>query len=145
MDASLRALIDRDAIRSLALQYAHAIDHRDFAGLRQVFTEDAVLIHPYGESPGIEAILQAMQGLGRYRATLHAVHNHLSWLEGDRATAETCCVAMHFLPVEDGELQQDMGIRYRDELVRTPAGWRITRRALELIWTDERPVNPMSR
>ena len=78
------------------------------------------------------AAIEASQS--RYQGTMNLVGTHRSRIEGDRATAETYVVSHHFR-VEDGRSWDDQaGTRYVDELVRTPEGWRITRRTARLLW-----------
>jgi hypothetical protein len=57
-------------------------------------------------------------------------------LDGDAAHADTLCVAYHVRP--DGR-HVTTGVRYTDDLVRTPAGWRIRHRAVATLWTRDDP------
>jgi hypothetical protein len=121
---------DRAEIIELLHRYALAIDTADWALLRGLFTADATAdfasVGQYveGESSvrGVDAIVAWLQAaLAPFPDVLHFMSNHLVELRGDRASTLTY---MHVLHME-------MGGIYRCEAVRTPAGWRLARLALE--------------
>jgi hypothetical protein len=67
------------------------------------------------------------QVLPNFPAYSHMLGNFDIRIDGDTATARTIC----FNPmVFDGESKQILfvGIWYEDELLRTPDGWRMTKR-----------------
>jgi len=98
---SLAEISDRLEIQQLLVDYASAIDQRRFDDLDRVFTPDAYI--DYRVSGGVD---------------------------GDTATARTIC----FNPLVFDETTKQVlfvGIWYCDELLRTPDGWRLTRRVEE--------------
>lgn len=133
---------DRFALADLAARYAVAVDTREFSRLHDVFLADGVLDTGRGVREGIDQVLDAMQGLHRYRATQHVVGQQLLEPDGDAVRGITYCTA-HHLSVDDAtDARQDkvMHIRYHDRFVRHDDGWRIAARRLELVWIDDRPV-----
>jgi hypothetical protein len=79
----------------------------------------------------------------RYQRTFHAVLQQVPEVSGDRARAETYCVARHLKAVPGATpFCYEMTIRYQDEFARTAAGWRFTRRELVVDWTQIYQVKP---
>jgi len=135
-----RELADRLAIRDLLATYALAVDRKDLARVAGCFTPDCA----YEGRLGRGTIAQALAALGdafaRYARTMHLMGTHEAALDGDAARAETLCIAYHVLP--DGR-HLTTGVRYADDLVRTPAGWRIRRRVVRTDWTrTDAPAPP---
>lgn len=133
-------LTDRQALADLAARYAHAVDSRDFAVLAEVFTPDATLDTGRAVRVGIDEITEAMQGLLRYEVTSHLVGQQLVEPVGTGATGVTYCTAHHLTVDGDHRTDRVMHIHYHDRFVRTPAGWRIASRRLDVRWTDDQPV-----
>lgn len=114
----------------LAATYAQAIDRRRFDDLRVVFTDDAVLVTRTSRREGIDAIIATMDGLLRYRATVHQLGQSTVLADDGAVTAETYCTAHHLHEVDGITVDRVMLIRYQDRLVETSDGWRIAERAL---------------
>jgi hypothetical protein len=93
---------------------------------------------------GRAEIAEAIKGLSRYDVTMHSVSNHYVVLNGDAATGETYCRATHVRPVEGGapEARENyvMNIRYLDDYIRLPEGWRIAKRELQVEFTEVFPI-----
>ena len=137
-----REVADRIEIRDLACRYARAVDRRDWALARTLFTEDAVLVGARFELVGVERIVRGLATVERYRATFHAVHNQTLELDADAATGETYCVANHLLERDGRSFKLDWGIRYQDRYRRGKDGaWRIARRELIVDWEQELPLS----
>lgn len=126
----LEAVADRLELTELLHRYAQAIDTWNWDLLREVFTEDAVAdfssMDEYVEgeplSGGREAIIEWLRAaIEPFPEVLHFMSNHLSDVDGDRATTSTYMHVLH-LP---------MGGIYHGEAVRTPQGWRLVRLRLE--------------
>lgn len=135
----LSQLADRLAIEEVLARYCRGIDRCDAQELARVFTEDAVI--DFGDGPKLrdETIAELMEGLGAMRLTQHNIGNFLCEIEGDRARAETYCVAYHFLPSEEGEVELVVGGRYLDRLVRISGQWRIAGRLYVMDWNRQSP------
>jgi 3-phenylpropionate/cinnamic acid dioxygenase small subunit len=132
MAMELSELADRAAIQQLMYRYAMAVDGRDWALYRTVFSADAVI--DYTDSGGIRADLETTvkwldEVLGIFAGLQHNMTNHVVEIDGDRAQACTYYVAYHTLA--DGEGSESvlvMGGFYRDRLVSMASGWRISER-----------------
>lgn len=137
MTDDLRALLDREEIRTLLNRYATRIDACDVAGVVACFTDDAVV-----ELSGGEHLLVGRAALtahwtsslgsvpGMTRATTHLVGDVLIELDGDVAAVLSQAIAVLHL----GDDASVRGLRYRDECRRTADGWRIARRTHHAVW-----------
>ncbi len=89
LEATVRTLADKEAIRDLARRYAHYVWRKDVDGIVELFTEDGRLIDtgvPPSETrarPRCARRIQSMIGGPDFHAF---VHNHLVELDGDTAT-----------------------------------------------------------
>ncbi|HWP66843.1 MAG TPA: nuclear transport factor 2 family protein [Candidatus Limnocylindria bacterium] len=139
MTELLRELADRQAIRDLVTRYACAVDRRDFDAVAACFTPDAETDYTFFAGPIAEVLEKIRAGVGGFAMTMHVLGNHLAEVRGDTATSETYAVCYHRRPgVPDGA-QLVVAMRYLDELVRTPAGWRIRRRRATVEWQQHEP------
>jgi 3-phenylpropionate/cinnamic acid dioxygenase small subunit len=135
----LRALEDREQIRDLLVGYGMALDAHDWDRLRTVFVPEAVADYGdlEGRNEGIEEIIAAChRALVGLDSSQHLVANLDVRVDGDQATATCYLHAQHYLVSASGVNTFVVGGTYRDELIRTPDGWRITHRKLETTWTD---------
>lgn len=136
----IRRIADRLAIQDLLYRYSTAIDTKDFALLGQVFTEDGV--GDYTSSGGIRGTVPEIQewlgqALGIFTVVQHLITNVTTEISGDQAT--TRCYLFNPLgyPGEGGKVEMlYCGGYYRDRMVRTPAGWRIQERVIEMLYLD---------
>jgi hypothetical protein len=104
---------DRLAIRELIDAYAHRADRRDAKGQMALFTA----------------------------ATMHFNGQSTVWLDGDRATGESYCLAHHLSVGADGQRTLMIAsIRYLDELVKQDGRWLFAERRLMVDWTETRPA-----
>lgn len=145
-EKALQTLIDKDAIRELVLLYSRAIDRKDVALLRDLYTEDATDSH--GDSfdgPAnaycdfIEKSLPYMPYSG------HHVCNHLISVDGDEANGEVYALAYHLIPDMAGKGHQEedfMAVRYIDNYRRCADGkWRFSRRVVTYDFKLRRPFD----
>jgi 3-phenylpropionate/cinnamic acid dioxygenase small subunit len=126
---------DRIAIRELLLRYARGVDARDLALVASCFTPDAGYRGALACGTIGDALAALPGAMGRYAATRHLITGQVIELDGDVARSNAECTAQHWLPNGDC---RTVGVRYRDDLVRGPEGWRITRREVEELWTRGR-------
>ncbi|CQD02761.1 Putative lumazine-binding protein [Mycolicibacterium conceptionense] len=119
---------DREDITEVLVRYATGIDRRDWPLFRTVFTDDCVL--DYGEIGtwnGVDAVTEFMdQSHAMAGHTMHRLSNHAIAVDGDTATARTYIDGL--IMAQDNNSGVNAIGFYDDELVRTPAGWRIARR-----------------
>jgi hypothetical protein len=127
---SLEEISDRFEIQQLLIDYSTAIDKRRFDDLDRVFTPDAYIDYRAmggidGRFPEVKAWLA--QVLPNFPAYAHMLGNFDVRIDGDAASSRTIC----FNPmVLGGEKNQILycGLWYEDEFIRTPEGWRMSRR-----------------
>jgi SnoaL-like domain len=137
------ALTDQLEVHQVLIRYAHALDARDWELLRSCFTPDATT--DYGEIAGIndgrEAIVSTCRNfLSGLDASHHMIGSVAIDCEGDDGTAVCYLQAQHVFRGADGGDNLLHGGIYRDRLVRTPEGWKISHRSLELVWQDGNPA-----
>ena len=128
---SLQEISDRLEIQDLLARYSHAVDQRDWAALSQVFTPDAII--DYTEMGGARGTLPEIQvwlaeALSRFKMFQHMVGTSLLTIDGDTARARTLCHNPMVITRDGNDHVFFCGLWYRDELVRTPDGWRICSR-----------------
>ena len=129
MSAVLEA---KDAIRELMATYAQALDACRFADVAACFAPDGEWSTDYGAARGpaeIEAFIRGIvpvKGEGPQRK--HYITNTIIKVDGETASA----VSDYLIVREaEGGLIPVMGGTYRDKFVKTPAGWRFSRKELE--------------
>lgn len=136
----LTELADRLAIAETLALYCSGIDRCDPEQLAAVFTPDARIDYGNGANPIAEVIPGLMAGLGAMRLTQHNISNTVMRIAGDTARAETNCVALHLIPVQEGEVEIVVGGRYLDTLVKTDGRWRIAERIYVMDWNRTAPA-----
>lgn len=126
---SQQEISDRMEIQELLVRYSHAVDTRDWDAFERVFTDDAVIDYtemggPRGGVKETRAFLESAMPM--FSSFQHMLGNTVLEFEGDTARSRTICFNPMVLPV--GEVEPHVffcGLWYRDQLVRTPDGWRI--------------------
>ena len=132
---------DRQAIVDVALRYASSIDLRDFGRLLTCFTDDAVWTSSVHHAEGLEQIDRCARGnLANLEMTQHVTTNFEIALDGDRARMRCLFLATHRLTSRPDHELYVMGGYYDDELRNGPAGWKLSRRALTIQWTQGDPL-----
>lgn len=130
---TLQEISDRMELERLTLDYAYAIDERDFDKLDAVFTPDAYIDYRAmggidGKFPEVKVWLP--QALGAFPAYMHLTGNFSCDVKGDQATGKLACFNPMVVPNPEGGDADTMflGLWYLDKFVRTPKGWRISER-----------------
>ncbi len=131
---------DRAEIVALTHDYCWALDGRDWDALRRdVFLPDAVAWLT-NECVGIDAIVaRVTAALERLDSSQHLVGSHQIRLDANTATGRCHLQAQHVRRAAEGGSLFMVGGSYHDRYVRTPQGWRIAERRLEMLWTDGNP------
>ncbi|MGH7894780.1 MAG: nuclear transport factor 2 family protein [Candidatus Binatia bacterium] len=133
-------LLDALAVRDVVQTYALGVDRRDLGLVARCFTPDCEYRGSLGHGTIATALASLRAALPRYERTMHFMGTQRVAVDGDGAHAETCCVAYHVRP--DGR-HFTVGVRYLDDLARTPDGWRIRRRVVQTDWTrEDGPTSP---
>jgi 3-phenylpropionate/cinnamic acid dioxygenase small subunit len=129
MTLSHQEISDRLEIEELLVRYCYAIDQRDWDAYRAVYTEDAV-VDDVSAGPGnsVEEMVEFLSGaLQRVVLIQHAISSVKIEIDGD--SARSICHCPVVLDRGDGETQMFFqGLWYVDDLVRTPDGWKISKR-----------------
>jgi hypothetical protein len=126
--------MDTDHWEIVAVQnrYGEACDRRNWDLFDDVFTTDAVT--EYGAPPvegRHERVASIRSHLGGCGATQHLLGNYEARVDGDTAEA-SCYVRAFHTGADRPELTYEMFGMYHDRLRRTPDGWRISYRRLEV-------------
>lgn len=141
-ERSLRQLADRAAVIDVVLGFARSLDVKDWAACRRCFTDEIETDYSdlRGEPPATvkadDFVALRRSALERLK-TLHLSANHLVTVDGDRATCVSAAVIHRFRP-EDGE-RFDTYCVYTHALVRTPAGWKISKVKQTVYWNTGNP------
>jgi uncharacterized protein (TIGR02246 family) len=132
VEARLKVLEDRDAIRALLVEYASTLDNRDFAGFEQLWAKDAEFVGGGGNSAkGPAAIRDLLKGLLTKNAAagpgrdFHLVMNQTVDVKGDTATgfSRGTWVSTNF----ENRLQVTIVANYYDQFVREGGRWKFKR------------------
>lgn len=131
-ELTMEILLEQARIENVLKRYATALDSRDWAGLDDIFSEDATahfqgMGHFNGRSAIVELISSALSAAA---ATQHLIANIVIELDGNEARSKCYLQALHTGkgPFE-GKAMTVWG-EYRDQLKLTPTGWRIMHREL---------------
>ena len=130
-------LADRAQIEDAITSVAFYADQRQWDLVKAAFAERVVLDYTSSDTAAAgrrqadaltpDQIVAAWQTqLPGYLHTQHLVTNPIVVIDGDRAHATSNVHATHYLPNDQGEDYWIFIGTYEHELVRTPAGWRIT-------------------
>ena len=131
---------DKRHIQELQNRYSYSIDAGQYDHLDAMFTPDATYHFVTGSTDNIEALKSTIRdALSSLSTSQHINGNQWAEIEGNRATAG-CYFTVHMYKkgLTDGE-HFEMGGRYDDELVRTSEGWRFSKRAITILWSDGNP------
>lgn len=145
VDDLLRQLLDRQQIADLVYDYCFYLDAKQPEKLRGLFTADCKVTYSRraGSFTGIDALIEGLRRIlhETYRVTSHHVGPvRLRFEDADTAFGDTCLYAYHVFrePRPDGTVWG----RYYDRFVRTPAGWRIAERHLQVTTETHMPTAP---
>lgn len=132
---NLPLLSDRFEIRTLIVRYSNALDSRRFELLDEVFTPDAYI--DYRATGGIDGRYPKIRewlppAVMAFPRMCHLVGNIGISVSGSSAQARTLCLNPVLVPLPGaGEQVMFLGMWYRDKLIRTAAGWRMSERVQE--------------
>ncbi len=146
---NLQEMSDRLEIQDLLARYSFAIDERDWDALDRVFTPDARI--DYSETGGAKGSFAQIKAwlpdaLKRFPMFQHMVATTRLDLAGDTANCRTILFnpMVHRADSGGGEAGVDqvffIGLWYRDRLIRTADGWRITDRYEEMAYSHNVPT-----
>ncbi|MEP1144498.1 MAG: nuclear transport factor 2 family protein [Henriciella sp.] len=141
LDADLKRLIDKDAIRDCLYRYCRGIDRADEALLRSTYWPDGTDHHgPYqGDAMGF--VDWAMKTLPYIERGIHQIHNVLIEFKPGGAAVESYFSAFQRQLGAERQMQQwDMKGRYLDWFVERDGEWRVLNRIVVFDWVEEMPL-----
>ena len=119
-DPDVRTLLDRSEISDLVSLTGRSLDHRDFDILADCFA-------PSSERD--DFVARQASELTKWERARHLVGNPLLAVDGDTARAESYVYRTHHdTPDDPASRWSDGALRWVDDFVRGPEGWRIARR-----------------
>lgn len=122
----IQTLADRAEITDLFVNLGRCLDDHDFDGLKEVLAEDVVGTTPGGTQEGRDALIaQARRNHEGYERLAHQFSSVLVDVEGDTATLRAY-VTGAFGHTDSTEPVRVLVGQYRNKLVRTAEGWRIS-------------------
>jgi hypothetical protein len=138
----LAALVDKEAIRDLAMLYSRAVDRQDYDLVQSLYTEDATDTHGDLHFATVEAFVANLRkGMPNFRYTGHHICNHLIALDGETGEGEVYALAYHLrTPVEGEHIEWLMGVRYLDKYRKENGRWRFADRTVVYDWQTKRPI-----
>ena len=134
---NLQRISDELEIAALLSRYARAVDTKDWALYRSVFTDDAYVDYSSAgviAGPRDEVADWLSQAFTAIAMSMHYITNVETQIEGDTATVR----AMFYNPFQLSGMPElsHCGGYYHHELVRTPDGWRSRSLREENAWFE---------
>jgi len=123
-----KALADRNAVADVVLRYFELVDTKDWDRMPEVFTEDTTAQWTSTVMLGIDNVVGASRNMigGDEVVTFHHVASMTPVVNGDTAEVKARVRAMHYgVGPRAGKFYESLAVQ-PTELVRTPAGWRIS-------------------
>ncbi len=149
MEERLKKLEAEAEIARILVEYATALDARDFATYVNLFTPDGEWAGGFGRFQGREAIeAMLVEHLGRPGpgfvnvSSFHSVANPLVNVTGDTATASSLFLVWVRNGEDPPQPKPVLAGRYVDELVKTAVGWKIARRTAHDMMPFKDPHDP---
>jgi hypothetical protein len=133
---SAAELADRYAVSQLVKTYCLGIDMRNYNLARSAFADDAFADGTLSAAKIDDYLPKVYEGVLPYAATQHNVTNQYITVNGDDALMWSYAIAYHFEQKDSGRQNLILGVQYRDQCRRTPNGWLIARRKVQLQWVD---------
>jgi len=143
MTLTREQISDRVEIEDVLARYCYAVDDRYWDAYRIIFTEDAVLDDRVtgGIQSGVEEHVQYLKkALAKVQLSQHAISTVLIDMNGNHAKVRAHCSCP--MVVDLGESKTHVffqGLWYRNSLVRTHEGWKISHLVEEGYWTYNMP------
>jgi SnoaL-like domain len=147
--AERRLLTDHHQIRQLLLQYFVNVDRRVWPPVKAIFVPGTLVdysdLMPIPDALAAEDVVDRIEAaIALYSVTVHQMGNCDIDVAGDTAHSETWINAHHVYadPTRNEGRMPIAGLRYQDDWLRTPDGWRVRHRKAFTDWRswwDHRP------
>jgi len=148
MDAELEAMVrelhDRQAIRDVLNRYSRGVDRQDRELLVSCYHPDAIDDHGMFVGPAGDFFdWTDPSHLCLFRTHQHIIGNHVCELDGDTAHCETYYVFAGM--TKEGNRLEMSGGRYIDRMEKRGGEWRIAARKCVVEWGTEGMMAPESQ
>jgi hypothetical protein len=141
MDAAVKTLLDKQAIRELSCLYMRGLDRLDGDLLRSVFWPDAYCEYGFMNGPALQFVDFALGALKEHRANHHMIGNVMIDVEGEQAYGEVYFNAYHKVPSEEGFDDVLIAGRYLDRYEERDGVWRFAYRSERVDFSHTRATN----
>lgn len=148
-DASLQFLLDKRALDELIFTQNVAADRRDWRTYRNCLADridfDSTEYTGYGKRQGSgqvtdpDAWVAFLEASAGFDATMHFVVNVVHDVQADRCTSECYVIAQFVLNNEAGDPSFTSGQYHQFDSIRTPDGWKLSKRRLEQVFAQGNP------
>jgi hypothetical protein len=135
---TLDELLAREEITDVVKRLARGTDRLDEEMIASCYHLDGFDDHNVFRGDPAGFARWVVDTLPHFDATMHFVSPPLIEVDGDRAQADTYCVAHHLTASSDMVL----GLRYVDRFERRSGVWKIARRVCAFDWTYTLPIDP---
>jgi hypothetical protein len=136
---ALQLLLDRTEVGDTLCRYGSSVDRADWTGLRQILTDDVRV--RYGNASWIDGAANLVTMLETSLADSiwrhHLIVVYHAEFDGNEAKALSYHTSHLMFSSHPDVARVTIG-RYHDRLQRTPDGWKISKKVMELLWSGER-------
>lgn len=128
IEARVKKLEDREAIRDLLIEYGRDLDSEDLRGYSRLFAKDGVWDGNVGKATGPEEIYTMLKKVfskvppGKYGNSFHIMSSISIQVHGD--TADSWSRWTWFVQGDDGKPVAQRSGHYEDTLVREQGQWK---------------------
>ena len=131
-------LADRKSIEAILVDYATALDSKQYQLLGDVFTADAQVEYiGIGHCDGLAEVQALVSGvLDQCAETQHILSNYRIDIDGDTARARCYLQALHVGKGDFSGKTMTVWGEYSDELQRIAGSWRIHKRQLRTLHSE---------
>jgi 3-phenylpropionate/cinnamic acid dioxygenase small subunit len=142
----LQDLLDREAIKEVRALFAQALDYKDWTLLESLFLEEVDTdFTSYGIAP---QRVRREELAGSYRHNLnreglrtqHITSNFRIVVHGNSAQCTSNFIGQHYIQGFEGGEEFYLRGEYRDQLVRTESGWKISALTFTLFYVSGNPA-----
>ena len=139
-------------VRQVVESYFGAVDRREWTELHRCFAEDAEMYFGWDPEKGVasemvvgaDAIVSAIRQVEVFPTSIHALAHTRIDVVGELARVDTTATAvLEDLRTPDEPILRVRGLRYRDEMARSPSGWCIASRRHTPLWELDAPSVPL--
>jgi hypothetical protein len=132
VEARLQRLEDKEAIRSLLIDYGRALDARDFKAYGELFAKEGTWKGGMGSATSPQNIAKMVaDGFSKMAPALYEKSNHVMTsmdIEVDGDTGKAWSRWLWVVVGTDGRPRVERGGRYEDSLIRENGEWKFRSR-----------------